>query len=851
MEYKNKKVPEAPPQSVACSPLSSQSIKVSWLPPPSNQHGGLLQGYKVIYRPVLKDNIIHVATSEVKRTSSIETYLHGLLKFTNYSIRLLAYTSVGDGVVSDPTYCSTEQDVPGPPAGIKALALTGDSILVSWLPPEQPNGIIVQYTVYIHLRPTSFPVRVAPGTETVFEVRSLVELQRYEFWVTASTIVGEGEGTRPVTQTPNSRAPARIASFSQILRQAVKSSVLLPCVSVGLPIPTITWRRIMDIIRGEAGSIYESHNKELSVYIVSLDKSKEGNYTCMAKNLWGEDQVTYQVLVLMAPDAPSLELQHTTSRTIHLRWRATDDGGAPIQGYILSYKRDHGNWQEVQLDSDRLSHTLQSLHCGATYHAYLTAHNKVGNSRPSSIVTAVTKGGVPLIPSSNELFTANATSLHLQLSSWPDGGCLIVYFVVEYRSLSGSNQNWMLVDNNAPAEQLTIRDLQPASWYQLRLIAHNDAGSTRSLFNFATTTITGATIPPPRDRQDPSTGAQFYRDVYVMVPMVCAAIVLVSAPLLGYIALQRRICMRSEGYSKPGRNLPESHSVCSSSAEMDNKRNCQQVYSSSPAKPENQHHHHNSKHIETAPAEIYEMSPYATFAMATTPANRELSTATLDYTVQFKTFGHSENDSGIHQDHLPPPRSNKKHSRHIASSDGESSRQVSQQIASRMRHGNPKPHQRDKQTSADNTAHDSESDTSGSPSAVSSYRVPIKPPASRSLELYRLDSSTESNETSPLSERRRTPRHYPLSSSHKNTPANLGPGAHRGLLPPHASSESSSAEDEASFSSYRLQPPSGFSDSRELSEAECDRDNTLHLDKLLARFQQQKEEERLQFTIHV
>lgn len=49
------------------------------------------------------------------------------------------------------------------------------------------------------------------------------------------------------------------------------------------------------------------------------------------------------------------------------------------------------------------------------------------------------------------------------------------------------------------------------------------------------------------------------------------------------------------------------------------------------------------------------------------------------------------------------------------------------------------------------------------------------------------------------------------------------------------SSESSSAEDEASFSSYRLQPPSGFSDSRELSEAECDRDTTMHLDKLLAR----------------
>lgn len=65
---------------------------------------------------------------------------------------------------------------------------------------------------------------------------------------------------------------------------------------------------------------------------------------------------------------------------------------------------------------------------------------------------------------------------------------------------------------------------------------------------------------------------------------------------------------------------------------------------------------------------------------------------------------------------------------------GESSRQTAQQVASRMRHTSSKPHHRDKQPAAESAAHgDSESDTSGSPSAVSSYRVPIKPPASRSL----------------------------------------------------------------------------------------------------------------------
>lgn len=73
-----------------------------------------------------------------------------------------------------------------------------------------------------------------------------------------------------------------------------------------------------------------------------------------------------------------------------------------------------------------------------------------------------------------------------------------------------------------------------------------------------------------------------------------------------------------------------------------------------------------------------------------------------------------------------------------------------------------------------------------------------------------------------------------------------------------------------------LLPPSGFSDSRELSDVECDRDRdrgrdrewqslstgTRHggslsrlpieaVESMLARYQQRKEQERQEFTIHV
>lgn len=46
----------------------------------------------------------------MKRTQSTETYLHGLQKFSNYSIKVLAYTSAGDGVASEEMFCSTEED---------------------------------------------------------------------------------------------------------------------------------------------------------------------------------------------------------------------------------------------------------------------------------------------------------------------------------------------------------------------------------------------------------------------------------------------------------------------------------------------------------------------------------------------------------------------------------------------------------------------------------------------------------------------------------------------------------------------------------------------------------------------
>lgn len=120
---------------------------------------------------------------------------------------------------------------------------------MSWLPPLKPNGIIKSYTIYVRElglvgQHTSHAMRVEDHSGPLglmFEVRSLKERQMYEFWVSATTSIGEGEPTKIYAQKTETKAPSRIASFSQIIRKPVNSQLLLPCYAVGNPTPRTRW----------------------------------------------------------------------------------------------------------------------------------------------------------------------------------------------------------------------------------------------------------------------------------------------------------------------------------------------------------------------------------------------------------------------------------------------------------------------------------------------------------------------------------------------------------------------------------------------------------------------------------
>ncbi|XP_057326079.1 cell adhesion molecule Dscam2 isoform X20 [Microplitis mediator] len=537
-------VPEQPPHDTTCTTLTSQTIRVSWVSPPLTAANGVITGYKVIYGP--SETWYDENTKDTKITSSSETILHGLKKYTNYSMQVLAFTSGGDGVKSAPIHCQTEQDAPEAPIAIKALVMSAESILVSWRPPSQPNGVISQYTVYTKADNVEEPVsQKVPPNQLTYEAKGLDKQRRYDFWVAASTNIGEGEASKIVSLAPNIRVPAKIASFDDKFTATYKEDVKLPCLAVGVPAPEVVWK-VRDAKLQTSDRLRQL--PEGSLFIKEVDRADAGEYSCYVENSFGHDTVTHQLIVHAPPHSPQVTLTATTTNSLTMKLRPHSTDNAPIHGYTIHYKPEFGDWETVQISSTAQKYTLENLWCGSRYQIYVTAYNGIGTGDPSDILNTRTKGSKPIIPEASRFIEVSTNSITLHLNAWSDGGCPMLYFVVEHKKKH--QQEWNQVSNNVkPGGNFVVLDLDPANWYHLRVTAHNNAGFAVAEYEFATLTVTGGTIAPPV-RNNAGTENTDVRHLFpwlpswlninVMVPAGATIVVVIVGIIVICVAMSRR-----------------------------------------------------------------------------------------------------------------------------------------------------------------------------------------------------------------------------------------------------------------------------------------------------------------------
>lgn len=94
-----------------------------------------------------------------------------------------------------------------------------------------------------------------------------------------------------------------------------------------------------------------------------------------------------------------------------------------------------------------------------------------------------------MAPKQEDMIFTNSTHLVLHLSMWRSDGCSITHMSVEYRP--HSHTQWTVLTDHANPEQqhqIVVPDLAAETWYVVKVVAYNAAGSTTAEYDVITLT---------------------------------------------------------------------------------------------------------------------------------------------------------------------------------------------------------------------------------------------------------------------------------------------------------------------------------------------------------------------------
>ncbi|XP_052759492.1 cell adhesion molecule Dscam2-like isoform X1 [Galleria mellonella] len=604
--------PTGGPEGVSCLASGSTSLRVSWRPPAIDNRGGLITHYTLQYTRRDVDPLLPSQDAYL-RVQGEEATVSRLTSYAEYEIRVRAHNAAGDGPLSAPQVCRTDEDVPSAPGGMKLIALSERSLRASWLPPPEPNGKLTHYSLYVkdlsgsqEANISRISARTEPeggSVECMKSLRGLRAGRTYEAWVRAANAAGEGPPSAAVACQTSALAPARISSFGGLAMGAAGSSLSLRCVVGGAPPPAKRWLR--------GGSPLHPrppfHLDGDALLIRSLDLSHADNYTCVAENPHGSDSATWRIVVLRPPIPPGLALLEARSRELELELRPAprSPGHALPKAYTLHWRlaTPEGEWRIQAATPGPI--TLTGLRCGSSYKAYGSS-----GGAPGAEITVRTSGGPPNAPTDVRWIRTNATHARFDTSVWSDGGCGPVALKLEWAGSGVAGARDVPVGG-----EVILGGLTPGSRYRVAARATNEAGLTREVYEF-TTSPTEGSFAEEVDAPFPATAGEL-----ALLLALCAALSLAALTILA-ILLRRK--SRSDG----------AVARVSTSAE---KSGCG-TYRAPP---------HQTPKLPPDPPDVYEISPYATFAGG--PGAVQGGGGSRAYTLQLRALARHDDDAA------PPP----------------------------------------------------------------------------------------------------------------------------------------------------------------------------------------------------
>ncbi|KAM9350723.1 neural cell adhesion molecule L1.2 [Symphorus nematophorus] len=204
--YSGEDFPLEAPMDVGVALMNSTTIRVTWPAVDRESVRGHLLGYKIyLTRTGSRGHHRGRRSKEPESTVVVKTGANEEMKvitdlrpYSHYTLAVTVLNSKGEGPPSEPVFFKTHEGVPGPPASLMLDSPSETEITLHWMPPSQPNGILIGYLLQYQqiVESDDSPMQVVTiddPTVTHLPLKGLDRHSHYRFYLRGRTAAGDGE----------------------------------------------------------------------------------------------------------------------------------------------------------------------------------------------------------------------------------------------------------------------------------------------------------------------------------------------------------------------------------------------------------------------------------------------------------------------------------------------------------------------------------------------------------------------------------------------------------------------------------------------------------------------------------
>ncbi|XP_038625663.1 receptor-type tyrosine-protein phosphatase delta isoform X25 [Tachyglossus aculeatus] len=487
----SEQAPSSAPRDVQARMLSSTTILVQWKEP--EEPNGQIQGYRVYYT---MDPTQHVNNWMKHNVADSQiTTIGNLVPQKTYSVKVLAFTSIGDGPLSSDIQVITQTGVPGQPLNFRAEPESETSILLSWTPPR--SDTISNYELVYNDGDHGEEQRITIEPATSYRLQELKPNSLYYFRLAARSPQGLGASTAEIsarTMQSIPSGPPRKVEVEAVNSTSVKVSWRSPVPNKqhgqirGYQVHYVRMENgepkgqpmLKDVMLADAQWEFDD-TAEHDMIISGLQPETSYSLTVTAYTTKGDGARSKPKLVSTTgavPGKPRLVISHTQMNTALIQWHPPVDTFGPLQGYRLKFGRKDVDLLTTLEFSEREDHfTATDIHKGASYIFKLSARNKVGFGeemvKEISVPEEVPNGFPQNLQS--EGIASTSVQLFWQPPVLAERNGIITKYTLLFRDINLPHHP--VEQPIVPADTtVTLTGLKPDTTYDVKVRAHTSKG---------------------------------------------------------------------------------------------------------------------------------------------------------------------------------------------------------------------------------------------------------------------------------------------------------------------------------------------------------------------------------------